>query len=38
MQHLLAERGDPFLPAKHYVEQYGFTVDGARSRPLQPVK
>ncbi len=34
MQRLLAERGDRFLPAAHYVERYGFTVDERGAVPF----
>ncbi len=34
MQQLLAERGDEFLPAAHYVERYGFTVDERGAVPF----
>ena len=36
MQQLLAERGDRFLPASHYVERYGFTVDERGAVRLSP--
>ena len=26
LSRLLVDRGDPFLPARHYTEQYGFDV------------
>ena len=34
MQQLLAERGDRFLPAAHYVERHGFTVDERGAVPF----
>ena len=36
MQQLLGERGDRFLPAAHYVEGYGFTVDERGAVPFSP--
>ena len=36
MQRLLSERADPFLPAAHYIERYGFTVDKRGAVPYTP--
>ena len=32
----LADRGDAFLPARHYIDQYGFTVNEDGTVPHTP--